>query len=157
MISGRTLLTPICISWSFQIPFGPSRYRIESSICDNLKHQKRCLEVLFFLECTARSDRWRTGAETIRIAIQLAHQSTSSTLHVLGYRRWLEALIALFCPIVPCVLEDLELWAHLMLILIPWYFCPSSRLAASIAWWSCVPKRKRDPPRASCRLQQCTT
>ena len=43
--------TPRCLSWSFQIPFGPSRHWIEFSICDNLKHQKRCLEVLFFLEC----------------------------------------------------------------------------------------------------------
>ena len=34
-----------------QIPFGPSRYSIESSICDYLEHQKRCSEVLFFLEC----------------------------------------------------------------------------------------------------------
>ena len=31
--------------------FGPSRYSIESSICDNMKHQKRCSEVSFFLEC----------------------------------------------------------------------------------------------------------
>ena len=43
--------TPMCLSCSFQIPFGPSRYWIKFSICDNLKHQKRCLEVLVFLEC----------------------------------------------------------------------------------------------------------
>ena len=42
----------ICLSWCFQIPFGPSRYWIESSICDNLKYQKRCSEVLFLLECS---------------------------------------------------------------------------------------------------------
>ena len=44
--------TPRFLSWSFQVLFSPSRYGIESSICDNLKHQKRCSEVLFFLECT---------------------------------------------------------------------------------------------------------
>ena len=33
--------------WSFQVLFGPSRYSLESSICDKLKHQKRCLGVLF--------------------------------------------------------------------------------------------------------------
>ena len=44
-------LTPRFISWSFQVLFGPSRYWIESSICDNLKHQKRCFDILFFLEC----------------------------------------------------------------------------------------------------------
>ena len=31
--------------------FGPSRYWIESSICDSLKYQKRCLKVLSFLGC----------------------------------------------------------------------------------------------------------
>ena len=44
--------TPRFLSWSFQVLFGPSRYGIESSICDNLEHQKRCSEVLFFLECS---------------------------------------------------------------------------------------------------------
>ena len=43
--------TPRFLSWSFQVLFGPSRYWKKSSICDNLKHQKRCSEVLFFLEC----------------------------------------------------------------------------------------------------------
>ena len=38
------------LSWFFQVLFGPSRYSSESSICDNLKHQERCSEVLFFLE-----------------------------------------------------------------------------------------------------------
>ena len=53
--------TPRCLSWSIQVLFCPgypsatskqaaSRYWIESSICDNLKHQKRCSEILFFLE-----------------------------------------------------------------------------------------------------------
>ena len=37
----------IFLSWSFQIPFGPSRYWIESSICDNLKHQKGALKYFF--------------------------------------------------------------------------------------------------------------
>ena len=62
MVSGRTMIgtlgflwTPMCLLWSFQIPFGPSRYWIESSICDNLQHQKRCLEVLIFLEYTVPS------------------------------------------------------------------------------------------------------
>ena len=36
-----SIWTPICLSWCFQIPFGPSRYWIESFICDNLKHQIR--------------------------------------------------------------------------------------------------------------------
>ena len=43
------------LSWSFQVLFGPSKYWIESSICDKLKHQKRCSEVLFFLECVQTS------------------------------------------------------------------------------------------------------
>ena len=37
---GRTM---IGILGSFQIPFDPSRYSIESPICDNLKHQKKVL------------------------------------------------------------------------------------------------------------------
>ena len=43
---------------------GPSRYWHESSICDNLKHQKRCLEVLFVLRvCTwILISGFRTGA-----------------------------------------------------------------------------------------------
>ena len=54
-VTNRALVsfwTPICQLWSFemiQTPFGTSRYWIEFSICDNLKHQKRCLDVLFFL------------------------------------------------------------------------------------------------------------
>ena len=58
-VPGRTMIgilgsawTPRCLSWSFQIPIGPSRYSIESAICDNMKHQKRCLEVRFFLACS---------------------------------------------------------------------------------------------------------
>ena len=60
IVPGRTMIgilgsiwTPRLLSWTFQVLFGTSRYSIESSICDNLKHQKRCLEVLFFLECRA--------------------------------------------------------------------------------------------------------
>ena len=47
--------TPRFVSWSFQVLFGPSRYWIESSIWDNLKHQKMCSEILFFVECTLLS------------------------------------------------------------------------------------------------------
>ena len=39
---------PICLSWSFQTPFGPSGYWTESPICDKLKHQKRCLVIPYF-------------------------------------------------------------------------------------------------------------
>ena len=46
--------TPRFLSWSFQVLFGPSKYWIKSSICDNLEHQKRCSEILFFL----RVYRW---------------------------------------------------------------------------------------------------
>ena len=40
--------TPRFLSWSFQVLFGPSRYWIESSIFDNLRHQKGALKYLFF-------------------------------------------------------------------------------------------------------------
>ena len=43
--------TPRFLSWSFKVLFGPSKYWMESSICDNLEHQKRCSKVLFFLGC----------------------------------------------------------------------------------------------------------
>ena len=44
--------TPRSLSWFFQVLFGPSRYSIQSSICDNLKHQKRCLEIIFVYRAT---------------------------------------------------------------------------------------------------------
>ena len=60
-ISG-SILTPRFQSRSFQELFGPSRYSIESSICDNLKHQKRCSEVPFFLECIGQSQKLSPSA-----------------------------------------------------------------------------------------------
>ena len=47
--------TPRFLSWSFQVLFGPSRHWMESSICDNLKHRKRWLEVPFFLRVNVYS------------------------------------------------------------------------------------------------------
>ena len=44
----------MCLSWCFQIPFGTSRYWIESSICDKPKHQKLVLIITFFL----RVQKW---------------------------------------------------------------------------------------------------
>ena len=44
-----SIRTPRFLSWSFQVLFGPSRYWIEFSICDNLKHQKGALKYFFFL------------------------------------------------------------------------------------------------------------
>ena len=80
--------TKIFLLWCFQIPFGPSRYWIELSICDNLKHQKRCSEVLFFLECTwivqwhvraiSTSGHWQW---LFRLALAAYHQAYCSDKH----------------------------------------------------------------------------
>ena len=51
-VSSDFVWTPRFLSWSFQVLLGPSRYWIESSICDNRKHKKRFLEILLFLECS---------------------------------------------------------------------------------------------------------
>ena len=66
MASGRTMIgisfVHIHPNISVVLLFGSSRYWLESSICDKLKHQKWCLEVLFFLECWRGLPRagWRT-------------------------------------------------------------------------------------------------
>ena len=49
VLPGTDLDSPIFLMRSFQVLIGPSRYWHESPICDKLKHQKRCLRVLFVL------------------------------------------------------------------------------------------------------------
>ena len=74
MVSGRTMIGILGSRWTKDIPimdlpgtiFGPSRYWLESSICDNLKHQKRCLEALFFLECILRASLQSCKLQTYR-------------------------------------------------------------------------------------------
>ena len=83
MVPGRTMIgilgsiwtnislsiwTTRFLSWSNQVLFGSFRYWIESSICDNLKHEKRCSEVLFFLECTQQKQTWKSTYRLVQIA-----------------------------------------------------------------------------------------